>query len=75
MVRLETLECVLVLLDVALDLRDFLVQFLDGFLLTRLLVLQGLLLLFLLLTERLILADIVLEVGLVIFKLFGTVDK
>ena len=75
MVRLETLECIFVLLNVALDLGDFLVQFLDGLLLARLLVLQGLLLLFLLLTERLILANIVLEVGLVIFKLFGTVDK
>ena len=39
LVRLETLECVLVLLDVALDLRNFLVQLLDLLLFARLLVL------------------------------------
>ena len=48
------------LLNVALDLRDFLIKLLDVFFLSSLLVLKLLLLFFFLLSERLVFSNVVL---------------
>ena len=63
------------LLNVTLDLRDFLVKLLDVFFLSSLLVLKLLLLFFFLLSERLVFSNVVLQVCLVVFKLLGAIDE
>lgn len=69
------IERVLVLLNVALDLRDFLVKLLDLFFLSSLLILKLLLLFFFLLSERLVFSNVVLQVCLVVFELFRAIDE
>ena len=71
----RVIEPILVLLDVALDLRYFLVKLLDVFFLASLLVLKLLLLLFFLFAERLVFSNVVLQVCLVVFELLRTVDE
>ena len=71
----RVIEPILVLLDVALDLRYFLVKLLDVFFLASLLVLKLLLLLFFLFAERLVFPNVVLQVCLVVFELLRTVDE
>ena len=63
------------LLNVTLDLRDFLVKLLDVFFLSSLLVLKLLLLFFFLLSERLVFSNVVLQVCLVVFELLGAIDE
>ena len=63
------------LLNVALDLRDFLVKLLDVFFLSSLLVLKLFLLFFFLLSERLVFSNVVLQVCLVVFELLRAIDE
>ena len=60
MIDFLIIERILVLLNVALDLRDFLIKLLDVFFLSSLLVLKLFLLFFFLLSERLVFSNVVL---------------